>query len=191
MDTGSPTTKEGNRMQVILDNIWWILGIIALVLVGGGFFLVVSGYGHRLLDWMKPTSDKYVPAKVFCEDRNIRDRNMKVGRYVISDDKKKRSFYLVHDLLLAKPNSNRTFLALTERAARPIDFHERITPAMWAKYPSAQRVFIDTTADLRSQASKEAGSNFMAMSLSLIAMAGAIVIVVLAIIIFFSNKGGV
>lgn len=177
-------------MQFIIHNLWYILGILALVLIGGGWFVLSTGYGHRFMDWMKPNSDKYVQAKVFCEDRQIRDRRMKVGRYVISDDKKKRSFYLVHDLLLARPKSNRNFLALSERAARPIDFHNRITDEDWGKYPTAQRIFLDTTADIRSQSSKEATSNFMAMSLSLIAMSAAIVVVVMGIVIFFNNRGG-
>lgn len=151
--------------------------------------MFATGYGHRFMDWMKPTSDKYVKSKVFCEDRQIRDRKCRVGRYVISDEKKKRSFYLVHDLLLALPHSNRKFLALTERSARPIDFHTKISPEEWTRFPSAQRVFIDTTADIRSQSSKDATSNFMAMSLSLIAMSGAIVVVVMGIILFFQNRG--
>lgn len=177
-------------MEFILENIWLILGITLLLIIVGTWVTLRTGLGHRMFDWMKPTSDKYIFAKVFCEDRQIRDRKLKVGRYSIADEKKKRSFYLVHDLLHAKPKSNSTFLALTERAARPIDFQGRITEENWNKtYPSAQRVFIDTTADIRSQSSKEATSNFMAMSLSLIAMSGAIVVVVMGLIIFFSNRG--
>lgn len=176
-------------MYWIVHNLWYILAIVIIAIIGGGWFILATGYGHRFMDWMKPTSDKYVRAKVFCEDRQIRDRSCKVGRYVISDDRKKRSFYLVHGLLHAKPGENRKFLALTERSARPIDFHNRIKPEEWAKYPSAQRVFIDTTAHIRSQSSKEAGSNFMAMSLSIMAMAGALVVVVMGIIVFWMNRG--
>lgn len=176
-------------MAFFIHNIFWFLGIGAVVLIGGTWFILATGYGHRIIDWLKPNSDRYVKGKVFCEDRQIRDRRNKVGKYVISDDKKTRSFYLVHDLLLAFPGSHAKFLALSERSARPIDFHNKITPAEWSKYPSAQRVFIDTTADIRSQSSKEAANNMMAMSLSIMAMSGAIIVVILGCIVFWQNRG--
>lgn len=176
-------------MQFILHNIWYILLVLLIVAVGGGWLMFATSIGRRLMDWMKPTSDKYISTKLFCEDKQIRDRKAKVGRYVISDEKKRRSFYLVHKLLLSNPFGKGKFLALTERNARPIDFHNRITKEEWAKFPSAQRVFIDTTADLRSQSSKEATNNFMAMSLSLIAMSGAVIVIILGIIVFWQGRG--
>jgi len=78
---------------------------------------------------------------------------------------------------------------LTERNARPIDFHKKISEEEWKKYPTGKRVFIDTTADVRSEASKESASNFMATSLSIMALCGAVVVVVMALIIFFSSRG--
>lgn len=177
-------------MQFLIHNLWYILGAAAVILIGGGWLLFSTGSIHKLMDWMKPASDKHVSGKMFCEDKQIRDRKLKIGRYVISDDKKRRSFYLVHDLLLSRPSGAAKFLALTERNARPIDFHKKITEADWKKYPTGKRVFIDTTADIRSEASRESASNFMAMSLSIIALCGAIVVVVMGIIIFFASRGG-
>jgi hypothetical protein len=176
-------------MDFIVHNIWYILGIVAIVLVGGGWMILATSLGHRIRDWMSPASDKFMPSKVFCEDKQIRDRRLKIGRYVISDVKKHRSFYLVHDLLLTSPGGRGKFLALTERNAFPIDFHNRIKEDEKAKYPSARRVFIDTTADIRSESSKEATSNFMAMSLSIMGLCGAIVVVVMGIIVFVANRG--
>lgn len=187
---GSPFPERKEEMEFIVNNLWYIILVIFIVFGGGGWYLITSGMIHKLLDWMKPTSDKYISAKVFCEDKQIRDRKLKVGKYVINDDKKKRSFYLVHDLLLSPVGSNKKFLALTERSARPIDFHNKINEEEWRRYPSAQRVFIDTTADIRSQSSKEAASNFMAMSLSMIAICAAIIVVVMGIVIFFQSRGG-
>jgi hypothetical protein len=177
-------------MAFIAANIWLILGILALVTIGGTWALLATGYIHRISDWFKPGSDRFIQAKVFCEDKQIRDRKLKVGRYVVSDMKKHRSFYLVHDLLLSTPLGSTLFLALTERNSFPIDFHGKVTPAERAKYPSAQRVFIDTTADIRSESSKEATSNFMAQSLSIIAICAAIVVVVFGAIVFYQVRFG-
>lgn len=176
-------------MAFIAQNLVLILVIGAVVLIGGAWALFATGIIHRLLDWMKPTSDKFIPAKVFCEDKQIRDRKLKVGRYVISDVKKHRSFYLVHDLLLTGPSGRGKFLALTERNAFPIDFHNKISKEEKAKYPSAQRVFIDTTADIRSESSKEATNNFMAQSLSIMALCATIIVVIFGVIVFFQTRG--
>ena len=168
--------------------IWILIGF--LVVIGGGWALFATGLLHRLMDWMKPNSDKFIPAKVFCEDKQIRDRRLKVGRYVISDVKKHRSFYLVHDLLLTSPTGQGKFLTLTERSAFPIDFHNRVSKDERAKYPSAQRVFIDTTADIRSESAREANNNFMAQSLSIIALAAAVIVVIFGIIVFYQARAG-
>lgn len=160
-----------------------------VVLVGGAFVLFKTGLVYRLMDWAKPTSDKFIQAKLFCEDKQIRDRRLKIGRYVISDLKKHRSFYLVHDLLLSNPLGRGKFLGLTERNTFPIDFHGRISAAERARYPSAQQVFIDTTADIRSESSKEATNSFMAQSLSIMALCAAIIVVIFGIIVFIQNRG--
>jgi hypothetical protein len=183
------TSGKERKMQFIAENLWFIIIAVIVIFGGGAWFIISTGFIHRIFDWMKPTSDKYVPAKVFCEDKQIRDRKLKIGRYVISDEKKKRSFYLVHSLLLSPVGSVKKFLALTERSARPVDFHNKITDEEWKKYPTAQRVFIDTTADIRSQSSKEATSNFMAMSLSIMAICAAIIVVIMGIVIFFTTRG--
>jgi len=177
-------------MAFLSQNIWLILGILALVTIGGTWALFSTGYIHRISDWFKPGSDRFIQAKMFCEDKQIRDRKLKVGRYVVSDMKKHRSFYLVHDLLLSTPIGASLFLAVTERNARPIDFRNRMKAEDWEKLPSAQRVFIDTTADIRSESSKEATNNFMAQSLSIIAICAAIVVVIFGIIIFWQSRAG-
>lgn len=177
-------------MEFIVHNIWYIIIGLFLILGLGGGLLIYTGYIHRIIDWIRPDSDKYVRAKVFCEDKNIRDRRLKIGRYCILDSKKCRAFYLVHDLLLTKFNSSMQFLALTERGSIPIDFQGIFTKEKFAKYPSAQKVFIDTTADIRSQASKESAKNAMGMSLAIIAMAGALVFIVMAIIMFWKGQNG-
>ena len=177
-------------VEFILYNLPLFLGIGFVATIGGAVFLWRTGYIHRLMDWFRPASDKFVPAKVFCEDKQIRDRKLKVERYAVSDLKKFRSFYLVHDLLLASPSGNDKFLPLTERSARPIDFHNKITPDEWGKYPSAQTVFIDTTADIRSESSREATSSFMAQSLTIMALCAAIIVVVFGIIVFAQTRAG-
>lgn len=177
-------------MQFIIENIWLILGVLVVVVGGGGAWLFMSGGMNRLLDWFRPNSDKFIPAKVFCEDNQIRDRKLKVERYAVTDEKNHRSYHLVHDLLLRKKGSTTPFLALTQRDDFPIDFHARLTKADREKYPTAQRVFIDTTADIRSNAARESAKNAMGMSLSIIAMMGGLVFVVMAIIMFW-GKGGV
>lgn len=160
-----------------------------LVLVGGAVLMFRTGLVHRLMDWAKPVSDKFIPAKVFCEDRQIRDRKEKVERYVVSDIKKHRSFYLVHDLLLSNPFGKGKFLCLTERNAFPIDFHNKISSEERSKYPSAQRVFIDTTADIRSDASKDSTSSFMAQSLAIMALCATIIVVIFGIVVFIQARG--
>lgn len=176
-------------MQFLIQNLWYILIAGFVIFVGGFLFLWYTGLIHRLMDWLKPNSDKYVGGKMFCEDKQIRDRRLKVGRYVISDDKKRRSFYLVHKLLLSGPKGSGKFLALTERSARPIDFHHRMSEADWLKLPSAQRVFIDTTADIRSEASKEAANTFLGQSLAIMALCATIIVVIFGIIVFWQSRG--
>ena len=179
-------------MKFIVQN-WGVIFIVLPILLGAGIWILIStGMAHRLMDWASPTSDKFIPSKVFCEDKQIRDRQLKIGRYVVSDVKKFRAFYLVHKLLLTGADGRGKFLALTERNARPIDFHGTMTKEDWAQCPTAQRVFIDTTADIRSESAKEASQNFMAQALSIMALAGAVVVVVFFVIVFYSvrAKGG-
>lgn len=176
-------------MQFLIQNLWYILIAGFVIFVGGFLFLWYTGLIHRLMDWLKPNSDKYVSGKMFCEDKQIRDRRLKVGRYVISDEKKRRSFYLVHKLLLSGPKGAGKFLALTERSARPIDFHHRMSEVEWLKLPSAQRVFIDTTADIRSEASKEAANTFLGQSLAIMALCATIIVVIFGIIVFWQSRG--
>jgi hypothetical protein len=77
-----------------------------------------------------------------------------------------------------------------ERDSFPIDFLGKLNPiSERVKYPSAQRVFLDATADIRSESSKEGASNMMVMSLSIIAMCGTLALIVIGAIIFFTNRG--
>jgi len=174
-------------MKFFIENIWLILTIFIVVFIGGGWILFTTGAVHRLADWLNPTSDKYISAKMFCEDKQIRDRRLKVGRYVVSDIKKCRSFYLVHDLLLTI--GHKGLLAITERNARPIDFRNRMSESDWKKLPTAQRVFIDTTADIRSNSAREASKNMMAQTLSIMALSVTVVVVILGVIVFFQMRG--
>jgi hypothetical protein len=180
-------------MQYIISNLWLFLAVTFFVVIGGAVLLVTTGYLSRIMDWLRPNGDKQIPVKVFCEDRQIRDRKLIVGRYVISDHQKHRSFYLVHKLLMSiykkSGRSKATFLALTERSARPLDFHNRMSPEDWSQFPSARKVFIDTTADIRSDSAKEATHNFMAQSLTILTLSVAVIVVVMGIIIFFTSKG--
>lgn len=175
-------------MAFIARYIWWIIGILFIVSIGTTWALFATGYIYRIKDWFKPASDRFIPGKIFYEDKQIRDRRLVIGRYVISDMKRHRSFYLVHDLLMSYPRGGGQFLALSERSARPIDFHGRITKEQWAKYPSARQVFIDTTADIRSESSKEATNNFMAQSLAIIALCAAVVVVIFGAILFYQSR---
>jgi hypothetical protein len=177
-------------LAFIAQNIWLILAILGLVTIGGAWALLSTGYIHRISDWFKPGSDRYMQGKIFCGDKQIRDRKLKVGKYCLLDMKKHRAFYTASELLLSTPLGSLPFYALTERDARPIDFHGKLTKADWEAKPSAQRVFIDTTADIRSESSKEAASNFMAQSLSIIAICAAIVVVIFGAIVFYQSRLG-
>lgn len=176
-------------MSFIIQNLYLILIIGAVLCIGGLWLLWVTGLLLRILDWLRPNSDKSIATKLFCEDKQIRDRRQKIGRYVISDMKKRRSFYLVHTLLLTGPLGKGRFLALTERNARPIDFHSKVSKEEWAKYPSALRVFIDTTADIKSESAAQAANAMMAQSLSIMALAAAVIVVIFGIIVFFQTRG--
>jgi len=113
-----------------------------------------------------------------------------VDRYVLSDHGLRRSFYLVHKLLLKKPKGKKSFLALTERSARPIDFHSRMTADDWKKFPSALKVWLDTTADIFADSVRAASKNFAMQSLSIIALGAAVIVVVMGIVIFIQTRGG-
>jgi len=176
-------------MNFITENLWLYLGVVTLIVCGGAVLLITTGYANRLWDWMKPDSSKSLPVKVFCEDGQIRDRKLEVGRYVISDHNNRRAFYLVRKLRLAGSDGKASFLALTERSARPIDFHNRMTADDWSDFPSGQDVFLDTTADIRSEAAKEASGNFMMQSLTIMVLGVAVIVVVMGIIIFFQQRG--
>jgi hypothetical protein len=90
--------------------------------------------------------------------------------------------------LLSGPQGGGKFLALTERSARPIDFHNRLKSDDWKKYPSGQRVFIDTTADIRSEASQESANSFIAQSLAIMAVCVTLVVVIFGIIVFWQSR---
>jgi len=175
-------------MKFIIENIWYIIGILMVVLIGGGYLFIKSNMLQKMRDWMNPNSDKFIQAKIFCEDKQLRNRKEKIGRYCVQDDKRRMGWHLVHDLLLTSKVTGRQFLCLSERDDFPIDFHKKLTPEMIKQYPYAQRVFLDSTAEIRSQAAKEAGKTFMGNTLSIIAIAGALVFVVMAIVLFWGNQ---
>lgn len=172
-----------------MSNIIYYLIIGLVVVVGGSYLLFFTSIGLRIRDMFRPYTDKYVKAKVFCEDREIRDRKLKIERYVITDEKKRRSYHLVHDLYLYGANFNAKYLALNERDDFPIDFQNKLSAADRSRYPDAQRVFLDTTADIRSEASKESAKSFMGNTLAIIALMGGLVFVVMAVVIFWSGRG--
>jgi hypothetical protein len=160
-----------------------------MLLIVGGYFVLTTGFVSRFMDWMKPNDDKFMRAKIFCADRQIRDRKLVVCKYVLSDHKKRRAFYLVQKLLITNPRGKSAFLPLTERGARPIDFHSKMTENDWETFPTARRVFLDTTADIRSEASAESNKNLMAQSLSIIALAAAVIVVVMVAVVFIQTRG--
>lgn len=174
-------------MSFITNNIWYYLGIGAFILIAGSYLYLFTGIGRRMRDWMSPASDKFINVKFLCEDKHIRDRKLKIEKYCITDEKKKRGFHLVHDLLLNKGGAGQ-FLVLNERDAFPIDFLGELKDEDKKKYPNAQRVFIDTTNDTDNESAQEGTKNFMGMSLSIIAMSGALVFIVMAIIVFWGGN---
>lgn len=176
-------------MSFILQHIWLILGGIILLLIGGGYLLISTGWLNRIMDWLKPDSDKYVRAKVFCEDKNIRDRKLKIGRYCIQDDKRRLGWHLVHGLYVKSASTGKQFLCLSERDSFPLDFEGKLTPEIRKQYPTARQVFIDSTADIRSQAAKEGNKSIMSSTVSIIAICAALVFVVMAIILFWRGHG--
>ena len=177
-------------MAFIIQNLWLIIGAIFVLIVGGGWWFFSSGSFQRFRDWTSPSSDKFIKAKLFCEDKQIRDRKLKVETYCISDEKKMAGYHLVHDLLITGAGTGRQFLAINERDSFPISFGKQLTPEKRKQYPTAQRVYIDTANDIDSREAGDSARNFMGMSLSIIALAGALVFVVLAIIIFWKTRGG-
>lgn len=177
-------------MQYIIENLWLILGVIVALTLLGGYLIIATGVPYKVMDWLKPNEAKYLPAKVFCTDKQIRDRKLAVDRYVLSDHGLRRSFYLVHKLLLKKPKGKKSFLALTERSARPIDFHGRMTTEDWKMFPSALKVWLDTTADIFADSVRAAHKNFAMQSLSIIALGAAVIVVVMGIVIFVQSRGG-
>lgn len=177
-------------MQFIIQNIWLIVIIITALAGLGVWWVMTSGVLQRLMDMFNSTGATYIAAKLFCEDKQIRDRKLKVGNYCINDEKIKCGFHLVHDFLITGKNTGKQFLALSPRDSFPIDFHGRMTPEKRKQYPDAQRIYIDTANDIDNSTASEAAKNLMGMSLSIIAMAGALVFIVLAIIVFWQTRGG-
>jgi hypothetical protein len=176
-------------VEFILHNLWYIVGAIVLILGGGTWWILSSGAMPRFLDMVNPAGDKRIKAKLFCEDKQIRDRNLKVETYCITDEKKMSAYHLVHELLLTGHSTGKQFLCLNERNSFPIDFSNQLTDEKRNQYPDAQRVYIDTANDIDSKATSDAAKNMMGMSLSIIAMAGALAFIVMAIIIFWKGGG--
>lgn len=176
-------------MAFIIHNLWYIIAGVFLLLGIGGWWVISSGGFQKFRDWTSPSSDKFVKAKLFCEDKQIRDRKLKIETYCVSDDKKMASYHLVHELLLTGGETGQQFLAINERDDFPIDFNSQLTDEKRKEYPNAQRVYIDTANDIDSKEAGNATANFMGMSLSIIVLAGAIIFVVMAIIVFW-NRGG-
>lgn len=175
-------------MAFIVHNLWYIIAGVFLLLGVGGWWVISSGGFQKFRDWTSPSSDKYVKAKLFCEDKQIRDRKLKIETYCVSDDKKMAGYHLVHELLLTG-DSGQDFLAINERDDFPIDFNNQLDDEKRKEYPDAQRVYIDTANDIDSKEAGNATANFMGMSLSIIVLAGAVIFVVMAIILFW-HRGG-
>lgn len=177
-------------MKFLIEHIWWILGGGGLLLLVGAYLFFSTNLFQKVRDKLSPNSDKYIDAKIFCEDKKIRNRRQKIGRYCVQDDTRRMGWHLVHDLLVTGQTTGKQFLVLSERDDFPIDFHGRLNPEIINQYPTSQNVFLDSTADIRSQAARQAAKTFMSGALSLIAILGALVFVVMAIILFWGNRGG-
>lgn len=174
-------------MQFIIQHIWLVMGFIVVISAIGAFMFLKSK--SRIMDWLKPNSEKYIPCKKFCEDKQIRDRKLKVETYCITDEKQMTAYHLDHELLCTSDAGNQ-FLCINERDDFPIDFNGKLTPEKRKEYPNAQRVYIDTANDVDNKATTETTKNFMGMTLSLIALGVAVVFVVIAIIYFWQARGG-
>ena len=160
----------------------------SVVIIGFVWWFISSGSFSRLMDSMRPASDKYIRAKLFCEDKQIRDRKLKVETYCISDEKKVASYHLVHELLITGAEKGTQFLALNERDDFPIDFSGAfLSKDKRKEYPNAQRVYIDTANDIDSKEAGNSAQGFMGMTLAIIAGSGALVVVVLGIIVFWKR----
>jgi hypothetical protein len=182
--------KRSYKLAFILHNILYLIIGGAVLLTAFVWWFMASGTFSRLMDSMRPASDKHIRAKLFCEDKQIRDRKLKIETYCISDEKKVASYHLVHELLLTGTEKGTQFLALNERDSFPIDFSGAFLDKEKRKeYPNAQRVYIDTANDTDSREAGNQAQNFMGMTLAIIAGSGALIVVVLGIIVFW-HRGG-
>lgn len=175
--------------KTLLDNIeitLMVIGVLVAILI---YFLYRTGWLYRLLDMWKPYSDKHIASKMFCDDRQIRNRKLTVGKYVITDAKKKVSFYLVHKLLLQRPGRYGRFLPVAERNARPIDFHDQVSEVEWQSYPDAQEVFIYTTDDIENEAARNSQGSFVMTALSIMALVVGVIVAVGGIVVLWGNRG--
>jgi hypothetical protein len=166
----------------------WLIAVIAIALIAGGWWFLSSGKFQRLMDWMRPNSDKYVPARFVGEDRQLRDRKLRADVYCVTNEQKKESYHLVHSLMLRSAKTGKEFLLLTQRNSFPIDLRGKLTPALRAKYPTAQEIYIRTANDIDSRTTSDAARQMFGMTLSIVVLAGAVIVVVLGIIMFWQGR---
>lgn len=174
-------------MQFIIENLILILVLAGCSVIGITALFLFTGLGSRVKDWVSPASDKYINCKYIDEDMNIRDRRLVIEKYCIVDEKRKLGFHLVHNLLISKPHSTKQMLCLNMRDSFPIDFLGKLTAEERDKYPSAADIYVDSTNDSDSETSKDTAHNMMGMSLSIIALAGAVVFLIMAIFVFWGG----
>jgi len=174
----------GNLIESIQSNLLYMGIILLLVFAVGTYLLFRYNYIYRLMDMWKPNAPRKYAVKIFGEDRQIRDRTMVIGRYVVLDDVDRKAYHLAHEAQLTLNGTKKKFLAVTQRDAWPIDFHNQLSKEDRKRFPRSQRVFLDASNDVPSRAARDAEGNQTMTILSIIALAGALAVIVVALIMF-------
>lgn len=158
----------------------FIIVLVAMLAgLAGIFWFVQSGKWVWLKEHIAPPKTLYVNYLKFCEDRVIRTGKYKVGRFCLLDDKNRKAWYLLHKLFIPGPDK-KDYLVINDRDDVPVDFFNLLTESEKADVADSDDVAGEAAMDAQITIERETARNVMAISLSIIALLGAVIFVGMA-----------
>ena len=151
-----------------------IILVLILTVLAGGFWLIRSGRWTWLKEHIAPPKTLYVNYIKFCQDRVIRSGRYRVGRFCLLDIKNRKAWYLLHKLFIPGPDK-KDYLILNDRSDIPVDFFDLLTDEEKIDMAYSDGIAGEAAMDAQITMERETARNVMAITLSIIALMGAVI----------------
>lgn len=160
--------------------------VILLITLVGGFWFIRSGKWTWIKEHLFTPAVLYIPYIKFCEDKCIRYGKLAVARYCCEDKKGRKGWHLIH-VLLIKTWKKTERLPIHDRSTIPIDFFNILTPGEQKSLSNSNMVLRASMADIEQTSASDAARSTMMITLSIIALLGAIIFIAFACFNYWQN----